>query len=230
MFRLPTADQVIACFLAVPIIVLLGMLFVVVVSVQGRPFLYSSERMRSKRVSFRLHKIRTMHVAEDGLEERVLGGDAAGRVTKIGGFLRRTRLDELPQIFNVIRGDIGFIGPRPPLRRHVNARPDLFAPLLAQSRPGITGLATVLLHAREEQLLAACGDAEESENVYLRRCLPIKVRLDLIYARRSGLRLNLLILWYTFARLSKKRRGSHVKKEPVAQLPSFSNSEPARVA
>lgn len=196
-------ERLIACLLLPAILPVLGVLWVVVVGVQGRPFLYRSERMRDLRTPFRLYKIRTMHPALPDATETALGGHARARVTRIGAVLRRTRLDELPQIFNVIRGDIGFVGPRPPLRRHVEARADIYGPLLARSRPGITGLATVMVHAREERLLSACLSPEETEEVYLRRCLPVKLRLDLLYAARRSLFLDALIVWRTFARLPR---------------------------
>lgn len=183
------------------VLIVLALLFVVVTLVQGRPFFFASERMRDADTSFRLYKIRTM-TEQAGTREQVLGGAQKSRVTPIGQVLRRTRLDELPQIFNVLRGDIGFIGPRPPLRRHVEARPVEYRALLAAARPGITGLSTVMLHRREERLLSQCRTSDEAEAMYLANCLPRKLRIDQLYARRRNLWLNLLILWRTFGRLS----------------------------
>lgn len=193
-------DQLVACALAPVILLVLAVLYVVVVALQGRPFLHVSERMADADRSFPLYKIRTMRRSPSG-REGALGGADLYRVTPIGRILRRTRLDELPQIFNVIRGDIGFIGPRPPLPVHVAAHPEGFRRLLEAVRPGITGLATVTVHRREERLLSGCRTAAETEEVYLRRCLPVKLRLDAIYARNRCLSLDLLILWRTFARL-----------------------------
>lgn len=193
-------DRAVALVLAPAILLVLAVLYVVVVALQGRPFLHVSERMADADRSFPLYKIRTMRCAPSG-RESALGGADLDRVTRIGRVLRRTRLDELPQIFNVLRGDIGFIGPRPPLPVHVAAHPEGFRRLFEAVRPGITGLATVTVHRREERLLAACRTAEETEEVYLRRCLPVKLRLDAIYARNRCPALDLLILWRTLARL-----------------------------
>ena len=149
----------------------------------GRPILYVSERMRAPGQPFRLVKFRTMtNVAADA---GVSGGDKAHRITRTGAMLRRYRLDEIPQLWNVFRGDISFVGPRPPLRRYVEMFPDLYADVL-KSRPGITGLATLLYHAREERLLATCRTAEETEAVYTRICVPAKARLDLIYQEKRN--------------------------------------------
>jgi lipopolysaccharide/colanic/teichoic acid biosynthesis glycosyltransferase len=202
--RLLTKSQLAAVLLLPFILVLLGLLYVIAICLQGRPFLYRSERMRDADTSFMLYKIRTMEPVE-GAREMALGGHQRDRVTALGRVLRRARLDELPQIFNVLSGDIGFIGPRPPLRRHVEARPHQYRQVLGTTLPGITGLSTVMVHRREERLLSRCRSAAETEAVYLTHCLPVKLRLDLLYSRRRGLLLDMLILWRTFARLMPER-------------------------
>ncbi|MDZ4136855.1 MAG: sugar transferase, partial [Paracoccaceae bacterium] len=107
---------------------------------QGRPVFHVAERMKAPGVPFDLWKLRTMALAP--ADSGVSGGDKAGRVTPAGRFLRRTRLDEVPQLWNVLRGDMSFVGPRPPLRVYVDRFPDLYAQVL-RSRPGITGLASL---------------------------------------------------------------------------------------
>ena len=194
-------DRIFAILLLPLVLLILGVLYIVVVPLQGRPFFYSSERMRDADSAFTLFKIRTLHPANETSVETVLGGYVCQRITPIGVWLRRFRLDELPQIFNVIRGDIRFIGPRPPLRRHVAACSQEYRALLTATKPGITGLATVTLHRREERLLAPCQTEQESEQVYLEKCLPIKLRLDAIYQKRRCFALDLLILWRTFSKL-----------------------------
>lgn len=196
-------DRAIACLLLPVILPVLAVLYVIVVAAQGRPFLFASVRMRDPVTEFRLLKIRTMHPPPPDGCEGALGGSDTWRITRVGAVLRRTRLDELPQIFNVVRGDIRFVGPRPPLRRHMMARPATYRRLLAASRPGITGLATVTVHAREERILSACRSVEETEAVYLRRCLPVKLQLDLLYLERRSFWLDALILWRTFSRLAR---------------------------
>ena len=124
------------------------------------------------------------------------------RITATGHVLRRYRLDELPQLWNILRGDISFVGPRPPLRHYVEKFPELYAEVLT-SRPGITGMATLAFHRREEQLLAPCRTADETEEVYCRRCVPRKARLDLIYAQRRTLCSDVKLMFATvFRRIS----------------------------
>lgn len=150
---------------------------------EGRPVIYVSERMKTPDQPFGLMKFRTMY--HDDADSGVSGGDKSNRITKTGQFLRRYRLDELPQLWNIFRGDISFVGPRPPLRRYVDMFPELYSKVL-QSRPGVTGLATLAFHRTEERLLEPCKTAEETEEVYCRRCVPKKAKLDLIYSENQS--------------------------------------------
>jgi lipopolysaccharide/colanic/teichoic acid biosynthesis glycosyltransferase len=193
------SDLFLAMALALPAAALLAMLAGVAWAVQGGPVFYVAERMRDPSRTFRLFKLRTMETCATG-EQRVLGGDQRARVTPFGRWLRRSRLDELPQLWNVLRGDMGFVGPRPPLRAMVNAAPEAYAAVLTQ-RPGITGLATVLVCGREERILAGCRTAVETDEVYRRRCLPLKLRIDALYARKRSLRLDAYVIYLTLARI-----------------------------
>ncbi len=171
---------------------------------QGRPVLYWSERMNGPKQAFWLCKFRTMRACAEN--DGVSGGDKAARITRLGRILRRTRLDELPQLWNILRGDISFVGPRPPLRAYVERFPDIYARVL-QCRPGLAGLATLVFHRHEENLLAHCLTLVQTDAVYARRCIPRKARLDLIYLRHQTLLLDISILARTIARLCR-RRGS----------------------
>ncbi len=192
------ADLALALLLVVLLAPLGAALAVWLRVASGRPVLYASERMRSPTEGFILWKFRTMTLAPH--DAGVTGGEKAARITGLGRFLRRTRLDELPQLWNVVRGDISFVGPRPPLRRYVELFPDLYARVL-RARPGITGLATLRFHAHEERLLARCTDAAESHRVYSRFCVPRKARLDLIYQAHRSLCFDMVLIGQTVARV-----------------------------
>lgn len=168
-----------------------------VLLIDGRPVFHVSERMKTPDTGFDLWKFRTMQPVSGDLG--VSGGDKTGRITRLGCFLRKTRLDEIPQIYNVLRGDISLVGPRPPLRRYVEAFPAIYREVLKQ-RPGITGLATLVFHRTEERLLASCTTAAQTEEVYTRRCIPRKARLDLIYAEKKGICLDIRLLFATVFR------------------------------
>lgn len=187
-------DLLIALFftiLLLPVIVVIALMILVR---DGRPVFYLSERMKTPDTSFMLWKFRTMRLDAD--DSGVSGGDKVARITPLGGWLRGKRLDELPQLINILRGDLSCVGPRPPLRRYVELRPDLYAEVL-RSRPGVTGLATLVYHAHEEYLLGPCDSADMTHAVYLRRCVPAKARLDLIYQRHRNLCFDLILVWRT---------------------------------
>lgn len=171
-------DVILALAIAV-IIVPVGMFVMMIILIRdGRPIFYVSERMKTPDAGFQLIKFRTMEKSSHN--SGVSGGDKSARITKTGAMLRRTRLDEIPQLWNILRGDVSFVGPRPPLRHYVEMFPDLYRKVL-MARPGVTGLATLVFHSTEERLLKNCRTAEETEAVYVRRCIPQKAQLDIIY-------------------------------------------------
>ncbi len=163
----------------------------------GRPVFHVAERMKSPDEAFFLWKFRTMRPST--VDAGVSGGDKSDRITPLGRLLRRSRLDEVPQLINILRGDISFVGPRPPLRRYVELFPGLYGQVLRQ-RPGLTGLATLVFHKAEERLLAGCRTPEETEDVYTRRCIPRKARLDMIYAARRSIWLDIRLIFGTVFR------------------------------
>lgn len=193
-------DLILALLLAALLALPFALLLLYLLWREGRPLFYVAERMRAPDRPFYLWKLRTMTVVPP--EAGVSGGDKTSRITATGRFLRRTRLDEVPQLWNVIRGDMSFVGPRPPLRLYVERFPDLYAQVL-RSRPGITGLATITFHRHEEMLLAPCTTAAETDAVYSRRCVPRKAELDLIYQRRRSLCMDLYLMWRTLRRALK---------------------------
>jgi lipopolysaccharide/colanic/teichoic acid biosynthesis glycosyltransferase len=115
-------------------------------------------------------------------------------MTPIGRVLRRYKLDELPQLINVLRGDMSLVGPRPEVARYVERYPDAYARIL-QVRPGITDLAAIE-YRDEEQLLAAATDPEQ---VYVSEILPAKIRLYDAYLEQRSLLMDAKILMRTLA-------------------------------
>jgi lipopolysaccharide/colanic/teichoic acid biosynthesis glycosyltransferase len=164
------------------------------------PVLYGSTRMRGIDQPFTLWKFRSMRGA--GPEEQgVTGADKSDRITPLGAHMRAKRLDELPQLWNVFKGDISFVGPRPPLPEYVERFPDVYGPVL-KSRPGITGMASLIYHRHEEILLMQCADAADTEEVYVRRCSPGKARLEMLYQETYTYWLDWWIIWHTVAKIA----------------------------
>lgn len=195
-------DIVISALLMLVLWPVLVILVGVLALTEGRPIFYVSERMKTPTQGFSLIKLRTMR--PDAANTGVTGGDKAGRMSRLHRLLRKTRADELPQLWNVLRGDISLVGPRPPLRLYVEAFPDLYARVLA-SRPGVTGLASLSYHAHEEWLLARTSDAAETDAVYRRACVPRKARLDLIYQQNRSLCFDLWLIWQTAKKPFQRR-------------------------
>lgn len=183
-----------------PFIVVIALLIAIC---DGRPVFYLSERMKTPETPFCLWKFRTMRVEAN--DSGVSTGYKQHRVTPLGRRLRATRLDELPQLLNVLRGDMSFVGPRPPLRCYVEACPEVYARVL-EKRPGVTGLATLIYHRTEEKLLSACTCPESGEKTYVTRCIPRKARLDLIWARHQSLCYDIRLICQTVIRVFSRRR------------------------
>jgi len=169
---------------------------------EGRPLFYVAERMKGVDQPFMLWKLRTMSTAAQ--DSGVSGGDKAQRITATGAWLRAKRLDELPQLWNILRGDLSFVGARPPLRQYVERFPELYTQVLAMP-PGVTGLASIVYHKHEAALLARCNSAAATDAVYARICVPTKARLDRIYQKHQNLCYDLDLVFQTIGNLFRRR-------------------------
>jgi lipopolysaccharide/colanic/teichoic acid biosynthesis glycosyltransferase len=157
----------------------------------GGPVFYRQERVGQGGRTFRIWKFRTMRVDADKLGPRITK-DGDVRVTAAGRFLRKWKLDELPQLVNVLCGEMSLVGPRPEVPRYVALYSDRQRRVLTL-RPGITDLAT-LEFRNEEELLAK---AEDPERFYREHCIPRKVELNLQYAARASLLADLRLIYAT---------------------------------
>ena len=151
------------------------------------PVLFNQDRVGIQGRPFRIHKFRTMRVARGGLDITV-GADP--RVTAVGAALRRLKLDELPQLFNIAKGEMAFIGPRPEVPRYVALWPDSARTLVHSVRPGLTDIAS-LVYIDENRLL---GAAPDPERYYVEVLMPAKLRLAEAYVRSRNAWLDLRIL------------------------------------
>lgn len=184
-------DIIFATLFLIPLSVVMIFIALALLTIHGRPILYISPRMNAPNHSFDLLKFRTMRPYDN--DGGATGGHKHWRITRFGHFLRRTRLDELPQLFNILRGEMSFVGPRPPLREFVEHFPLQYKKVLTNP-PGVTGLATMVYHAHEDRILHRCKTAQETQRVYYSRCLPTKLRLDIIYQVKRNWRIDLWII------------------------------------
>jgi lipopolysaccharide/colanic/teichoic acid biosynthesis glycosyltransferase len=156
---------------------------------EGRPVLFRQKRIGQNGCPFLILKFRTMRQGSGGPAITTAGD---GRVTKAGGWLRALKIDELPQLMNVVRGEMSLIGPRPEVPEYVELDDQLWQKVLAV-RPGITDLAT-LAFRNEEAMLGPDTDP----GVYYRSViLPEKLRLNLQYQRSRSLPRDFKLLWMT---------------------------------
>lgn len=155
------------------------------------PVFYRQVRVTTYGKHFKILKFRTMVENADKMGSLVTT-DSDSRVTGIGRFLRKYRLDELPQIFNVLSGSMSFVGTRPEVPKYVEKyRPEYFATLLIPA--GITSLASIM-YKDEEKLLSSQENADE---VYINKILPEKMKYNLQYTKNFGFRSDLKLMLKT---------------------------------
>lgn len=160
------------------------------------PALFRQERVGRNGRPFRIHKFRTM-AADAPARGLPLTVGADPRITRVGAWLRRTRLDELPQFIDILRGEMSLVGPRPEVPRYVALYPPALRERVLAVRPGLTDPAS-LLFIDEAALLAAAADPERE---YVQVILPRKLQLAADYAERATLASDLGVLWRTLGRL-----------------------------
>jgi lipopolysaccharide/colanic/teichoic acid biosynthesis glycosyltransferase len=164
------------------------------------PVFFRQERVGRHGRFFRIHKLRTM-VADAPARGPALTVGADARITRAGAFLRRTRLDELPQFIDVLRGDMSLVGPRPEVPRYVAFYPPGLRERALAVRPGITDPSS-LAWLDEAALLAAAADPERE---YTQRILPAKLQAAVDYADRATLASDMGVLWRTLLKLCAVR-------------------------
>jgi lipopolysaccharide/colanic/teichoic acid biosynthesis glycosyltransferase len=159
------------------------------------PVFFRQERMGRGFKPFSIYKFRTM-VVDAPLKGGLLTAGDDPRITRVGRWLRGSKLDELPQLLNVLLGDMSLVGPRPEVRKYVELFRDHYETIL-RVRPGITDWAS-LQYRDESAILAQAVDPEQE---YLHRILPDKLRLAEEYVRHSSVRLDLVLILLTLAKL-----------------------------
>jgi lipopolysaccharide/colanic/teichoic acid biosynthesis glycosyltransferase len=180
---------------------LLGPIALAIKLSDGGPILYRQKRMGKDFKPFFVFKFRTMVVGADRLGAGITAARDP-RVTWIGRYLRRYKLDELPQLLNVLRGDMALVGPRPEIPKYAERFRHLYGRLLT-ARPGITDPASIEFSNEEELLSGATY-----EEIYTREILPKKLALSLDYFERRTWRSDLAVVFRTFVKVSAKHATS----------------------
>ncbi len=170
---------------------LLLIIVVLVLVIDGRPVFFRQWRVGRGGNLFRMYKFRTMKVA--GGSSLTIGADM--RITRLGGLLRKLKLDELPQLFNVLKGEMSLVGPRPEVEEFVA----MYSPeqrKVLELLPGITDPAS-LKYIDESEVLARASDPRA---FYVQTVMPDKIRLNLEYAERAGVISDLHLIFQTVFR------------------------------
>ncbi len=140
------------------------------------PIIFLQSRVGKNNTDFQLFKFRTMNIDSDKMG-LITVGSRDPRITRIGIFLRRFKLDELPQLLNVLFGQMSLVGPRPEVRRYADLYTPALQTIVLSVRPGITDFASIE-YSNENELLSKVKDPE---HFYINEVLPAKIKLNLIF-------------------------------------------------
>lgn len=195
MFRKPdqkrTFDLVLSVFMLIicsPVFLIIGVLIKVLMP---GPVFFLQKRIGKDYKPFTLYKFRTMEVISRFESERFDLGDRS-RITKLGSLLRKTKFDEIPQLFNILKGDMSFVGPRPEIQKWTEVYTDKWK-IVHSVRPGITDPASIEF-LREEEILSA---SPEPEKTYREVILPRKLDLNIAYTKQRSMKGDMQILLKT---------------------------------
>jgi lipopolysaccharide/colanic/teichoic acid biosynthesis glycosyltransferase len=169
------------------------------------PILFRAQRVGQHRTRFTMHKLRTMHVNHTS-RQSVITAQHDPRVFPFGNWLRRSKIDELPQLFNVLRGEMAIVGPRPEAPSIVDQHYTGLEYETLEARPGLASPGSIYNFTHGEMVLAS----DDPEKHYVEQLLRLKLALDVVYVRRASARYDAAIiartLWVIVASLVGQRR------------------------
>ena len=178
--------------------ILIIIYFLVILESKGGGF-YIQKRVGKGGEIFKLYKFRSMSVGADKKGLITVGGSDP-RMTRMGFFIRRFKLDELPQLFNVLNGTMSLVGPRPEVQKYV----ELYTPAqyeVLSVKPGITDYASI--EYVDENIIL--GKAEDPEKIYIDEILPAKIQLNMKYIQNRSLKEYFFIIFLTFWSIVKRK-------------------------
>jgi lipopolysaccharide/colanic/teichoic acid biosynthesis glycosyltransferase len=194
LFDILFALFVLICFLPIGMMLSLWIVF----ESRGGVF-FSQNRVGQNGVSFRLLKFRSMYVNAESMG-RITVGSRDARITKVGYYLRKYKIDEFPQFINVLKGEMSIVGPRPEVQEYVDLYTESQRKIL-QVKPGITDLAS-LAYFHENELLA---NSQNPQQTYIKEVLPAKIKLNEEYLKNPSFFIDLSIILKTVAKIFRKK-------------------------
>ncbi|MBG9377160.1 sugar transferase [Panacibacter sp. DH6] len=190
-------DVLISFILLVLLSPVLFCIFLVIKISSKGPVIFKQKRVGKNNSDFTLYKFRTMYINTQN-RSAITIGNRDSRITPAGYYLRKYKLDELPQLFNVLLNDMSIVGPRPELRKYV----DMYTPeqrKVLAVKPGITDYASIKFR-HENELLAGQSDPER---YYIEEIMPVKIQLNGLYASKRNLRAYFIIIFNTLISVFK---------------------------
>ncbi len=184
--------SIIVLIVFLPLFIFVGLL--IITESKGGVF-FKQERIGKNLVPFFILKFRTMKVNAES-EGKLTVGTKDKRITKTGYWIRKYKIDELPQFINVAKGEMSIVGPRPEVSKYVNLYSDNQKKVLL-IKPGITDYAS-LEYFEENKLL---GESENPEETYIKEVMPEKLKINLEYLKNNSFKSDLTIIWKTFLRV-----------------------------
>lgn len=181
-----------------PILVIVSLLIIIDSKL---PVFFTQNRVGRYNRDFKVFKFRTMFVDEENNSFLTLN-KSGNKVTRIGYFLRKSKIDELPQLVNVLKGDMSLVGPRPELRKFVNMYNDEQREILMM-KPGMTDYASIKFF-NEDKLLNA---SDNPEDLYIKKILPEKIILNRLYFRNYSVKEYFKIIFITLYYILRQGRG-----------------------
>ncbi len=166
----------------------------IIIESKGSGF-YIQQRVGLNGIEFKLYKFRSMALGSDKKGLITVGGNDA-RITQIGLFIRKFKIDELPQLFNVLIGDMSLVGPRPEVRKYVDLYTEEQRRVL-DVKPGVTDYASIE-YADENKIL---GEALDPDKMYIQEIIPAKIELNIKYIENKSLKEYFKIIFLTFYKI-----------------------------
>lgn len=189
-------DVIVAGIMLAVLIIPMGVIALAIRIDSPGPVFFRQARVTQYGRIFRIYKFRTMVDNASKLGSAVTV-DNDVRITKVGAFLRKYRMDEFPQLFNILAGDMTLVGTRPEVPKYVKKyTKEMYATLLLPA--GLTSR-TSIAYKDEDKLLGEAVDEESTDNIYLNEVLPAKMRYNLESMKHFGVKSDATVLWDTFA-------------------------------
>ena len=172
---------------------------VVALKLTGEGYIfYFQERIGYKNRKFNIWKFATMLKDSPNMKGGIITVKNDPRLTPLGGILRKTKINELPQLVNVLKGDMSFVGPRPVMKKSFDLYPQDVQNSIYLVKPGITGIGSVVFRDEEHIITKVKENNDDPWSFYKNTIYPYKGLLELWYSNNRSLLIDVKILWYTF--------------------------------